>query len=97
MVIKKAWIPSNIEYPLNGKKEHKFFLVIDLFPGHRHKDGKTDHNRGPGKTKYPSRRSPWGFLKSIVPIGYSSLTSNIPPRARAPKLRARNNISLGIM
>jgi hypothetical protein len=51
MVIKKAWIPSNIEYPLNGKKEHKFFLVIDLFPGHRHKDGKTDHNGGPGKTK----------------------------------------------
>ena len=88
MVIKKAWIPSNIEYPLNGKKEYKFFLVIDLFPGHRHKDGKTDHNCGPGKAKYPSGRCPWGFLKSIVPIGYSALTSKYPTESKGTEIES---------
>ncbi len=88
MVIKKAWIPSNIKYPLNGKKEHKFFLVTDLFPGHRHKDGKTDHNGGPCKAKDPSRRCPWGFLKSIVPIGHSALASKYPTESKGTEIES---------
>ena len=74
------------------KKWHRF-LVIDLFPGHGHKDGKTDGQGGPCKAKDPSRRCPWGFLKSIVPIGHNATIANIPPRASAPKLRARNKLS----